>query len=545
MTKATAKNWQTPSVIFEPRSRLGMQRGINCLVDAIRPTLGPLPRTVVNERYSRKKPELLDEGAVIARRIIQLPNRDEDMGAMYLRQVLWTLHETAGDGTATAAVVFQTIYNLGLRYLTAGGNSMRLRQYLEAAVPVILNKLDEMAVNLHGKKELAKLAETICYDPPLAKILGEIFDIIGEYGRLEIRSGRSRELEREYIEGMYWDGSLFSREMITDASLGRTLMENPAILISDLEIQDPQDLLPLLDTAIRSEVKSLLLVLKSVSERAMSVLLAKPNRERVQVVGVRLPGVRIDSDREVIQDLAILTGGRPFLQAAGDTLQQLQAAHLGHARRAWADTHFFGIVGGKGDPRQLRQHIARLRSIFANINEAQDQKRLQARIGKLMGGTAVLWIGDTSPIAIEARKALAERTADAIRGSLRDGVVPGGGVALLSCKHSLQEKLHQAQDTDERAAYSILIKAVEAPIRTILFNVGNDPGEILGDVAKAGPGYGFDVVRQQIVDTAQVGLYDTASVVKAIVQSTIHGAALALTVDVLVHRKNPPEVIQP
>jgi len=542
MAKPT-KKWQTPGVIFEPRSRQGMQLGINRLVDAIRPTLGPLPRTVVNEQYSKKKPELLDEGAVIARRIIQLPNREEDMGAMYLRQVLWTLHETTGDGTATAAVVFQTIYNLGLRYLTAGGNAMRLRQYLEAAIPVILNKLDEMVVHLHGKKELARLAETICYDPPLAKMLGEIFDIVSEYGRLEIRSGRSRELEREYIEGMYWDGGLFSREMITDVSLGRTSMENPAILISDLEVQDPQDLLPLLDTAIRSEVKTLLLVLKSVSERAMSVLLAKPNRERVQVVGVRLPGVRVDFVRETMQDLAILTGGRPYLQAAGDTLRQLQFAHLGHARRAWADTNFFGIVGGKGDPRQLRQHISRLRSTFADIDDSQDRKRLQERIGKLLGGTAVLWVGDTTSIAVEARKALAERTAEAMRGSLRDGVVPGGGVALLACKHPLQEKLHQAQDTDERAAYSILLKAIEAPIRTLLDNAGNDPGEILGEVVEAGPGYGFDVVRQQIVDMAQVGLYDTASVVKAIMQSTIRGAALALTVDVLVHRKNPPEVL--
>jgi chaperonin GroEL len=542
MAKST-KKWQTPGVIFEPRSRQGMQLGINRLVDAIRPTLGPLPRTVVNEQYSKKKPELLDEGAVIARRIIQLPNREEDMGAMYLRQVLWTLHETTGDGTATAAVVFQTIYNLGLRYLTAGGNAMRLRQYLEAAVPVILNKLDEMVVHLHGKNELARLAETICYDPPLAKMLGEIFDIVGEYGRLEIRSGRSRELEREYIEGMYWDGGLFSREMITDVSLGRTSMENPAILISDLEVQDPQDLLPLLDTAIRTEVKSLLLVLKSISERAMSVLLAKPNRERVQVVGVRLPGVSVNFVRQAMQDLAILTGGRPYLQAAGDTLQQLQFAHLGHARRAWADTNFFGIVGGKCDPRQLRQHISRLRSTFVDIDDSKDRKRLQERIGKLLGGTAVLWVGDNTSIAVEARKALAERTAEAMRGSLRDGVVPGGGVALLACKHPLQEKLRQAQDTDERAAYSILLKAIEAPIRTLLDNAGYDPGEILGEVVKAGPGYGFDVVHRQIVDMAQAGLYDTASVVKAIVQSATRGAALALTVDVLVHRKNPPEVL--
>jgi chaperonin GroEL len=206
MGKEKAKR-QTPGAVFQPRTYQGMQGGIDKLVAAIRPTLGPIYRNVVIEKESKVgKPEILDDAAVIARRIIQLPDRDEDMGAMYLRQLLWALHETAGDGTATAALIFHTIYKEGLKYVAAGGNAMRLRENLEKTTPLILNELEGMTFTLEGKERLAKLAEAICYEPELARMLGEIFDIVGEFGRLEIRSGQGRVMEREYLEGMYWSG---------------------------------------------------------------------------------------------------------------------------------------------------------------------------------------------------------------------------------------------------------------------------------------------------------------------------------------------------
>ena len=209
------------------------------------------PRFVVNEKQSKVgRPEFLDDGAVIARRIIQLQNREEDMGAMYLRQVLWSLHEKVGDGTTTAAVMFQTIYNEGIRYIVAGGNAMQLRQHLEEASKAILDGLESQVIHLQGKEQFAKLAETICYDPPLAKMLGEIFDTVGEYGRLDIHSGRSRELEREYVEGMFWDTGVFSREMIPDQVVGKVQMENAAILCTDLEIKEPQDVFSFLERLI-------------------------------------------------------------------------------------------------------------------------------------------------------------------------------------------------------------------------------------------------------------------------------------------------------
>ncbi len=196
-----------------------------------------------------QKPELLDSGGTIARRIIQIRNRDEDMGAMLIRHVLWELYEKVGDGTATTAVMFQSIFDQGVRYVTAGGNAMRLRVYLEEAARVVLDELQGLKHTLDGQEALGKLAYSICHDSALAKMLGEIFDILGEYGRLEIRSGRSRGLEREYLEGMYWDGGLVSREMMNDLENLRAWQEDTAIVISDLRIEEPQDCVPLLEFA--------------------------------------------------------------------------------------------------------------------------------------------------------------------------------------------------------------------------------------------------------------------------------------------------------
>jgi chaperonin GroEL len=277
---------KTRRVVFQPAAYRGMQRGINQMVDAIRPTLGPRPRVVAIDRVlDDKMPELLDNGGVIARRIIQLANRDEDVGAMFIREVLWQLHDQVGDGTATAAVLFQSVYNEGIRYLAAGGNAPRLRTYLEKGLHAILNHLTSMSTPVEGKARLAQVAQSICHDPPLAEMLGEIFDIIGQYGRLEIRSGRTRGLEREYVEGMYWERGLVSREMITDPQRVKSEFEDAALLISDLDIEEPQQLFPALELAIRSNMRALLIVAGKMSDKVIGFLLAmarsKPGRCRI------------------------------------------------------------------------------------------------------------------------------------------------------------------------------------------------------------------------------------------------------------------------
>jgi chaperonin GroEL len=516
-----------------------MQRGINQIIEAIRPTLGPRPRIVAIDRIlDDRMPELLDNGGIIARRIIQLADRDEDVGAMFIREVLWRMHEQVGDGTATAAVLFGSVYNQGIRYLAAGGNATRLQHHLVKGVQLILKDLSRMRVHLQGKERLAQVAETICYDPPL---LGEVFDIIGEYGRLEIRPGRRRELEREYVEGMYWERGLVSREMITDHQRVRTEFEEAAILISDLEIKEPQQLFPALELALKSNIRNLLIVAGDVSSSAVGFLLTNKKPDKFQAVAVKTPGWGTQEQAWALEDLAILTGGRAFLKVAGDTFSRIKQEDFGHARRVWADPRNFGVIGGKGNPRVLRHHIAALRAAHEQTEDAVLHGKLLKRIGKLLGGSATLWAGGTTELEIEARQEVAKRTAAAMRGGMREGVVPGGGVALLACRPALERQLEQSQEPDARAAYHILIKALEAPLRTIVANAGHDASEVMAHVTLAGAGHGFDVTTGQVVDMAEVGIYDPTGVQKAAVYAAVASAGLALTTDVLVHRKEQGE----
>ncbi len=524
-----------------------MQRGIQKITDAIRPTLGPVPRYVAMQRaVSSDSPELLDNGGVIARRIIQIPDRDEDMGAMFLRHVLWSQHQKVGDGTATAAIIFQEIFDQGGRYLSAGGNAMRLRECLEAGLSVILAELSTMSTRLEGKENLARLAETICYDPQLAKLLGEIMDIVGPYGLVDVRTSRARGLDREYVEGMYWTGGFFSRAMTGEENQPRVEFNDAAILISNLEVEDPQLLLPVIKVAIQEQLQALVIMARKMTDAAISlVLAANKNKSGLRVIAVKTPGLTIQAISAAMEDLAILTGGRPLIKEAGDSLNLVKAGDLGRARQAWADKDFFGIVGGKGDPRLLRRHLAGLRARYSATKEPEEREKVQERIGKLLGGSATLWIGGSTKTEMETRKEAAERTARAMRGALIEGVLPGGGAALLACRRALQARLEQAEDLDERAAYSILLKALEAPVRVLAMNAGCDPGHVLAELYRAGPGYTFDVRRQAVVAVDQAGLYDSAGTIREAVYGAVKSAALALTVDVLVHHKKPALSTEP
>ena len=529
-------------VVFQPHAWQGMHRGAMQIVKAVAATLGPQPGIVAfSPEFGSTAPGLYDNGGDIARRIIQIRGRDEDVGAMLIRDLLWRLQNQVGDGTATAAVLFGAVYSEGIRYLAAGGNSRRLETHLESGLEVMLAELTAMTHTLAGKEKLAHLAESISYDPELSRTMGEIFDIIGAQGRLEIRKGRSREIEREYVEGMYWERGLMSREMISDREKMRTVFENAAILISDLVISEPQALFPVLEMALRNEVKSLIIVAGKLSDATIGFLLTNRKPEQFQVAAVTTPDYGKDPQAAALQDMAILTGGRAFLTATGDTFNQIRLEDLGKARRAWADLRNFGIIGGKGDPKALRRHIHTLQKTYAHIDDPATKERLLLRLGKLMGGSATLWVGADTEMAVERRVELAKRTAAAMRLALEDGVIPGAGVALLACRQALRERLAQAVETDERAAYEILIKAAEAPIRTIASNAKYDASDVMADLRLAGSGHGLDVVRDKIVNVEESGIYDPAGVVKAALFGAVKTAGLALTVDVVVHHAQPEQ----
>ncbi len=474
-------------VLFQPAVGRALQRGAATLVAAVEPTLGPLPRYTAIQRATTGGPEILDQAGVIARRVIALPDPDEDVGAMLVRHLMWQMTERVGDGGATAGVLFLAIYRAGRTYVTAGGNPMVLRGHLEAATRVVLAELDGMVRPVEGREALANLARSVCFDDQLAAVLGEIFDIIGEYGGLDIRTGRGRDLEREYVEGMYWDGGLLSRELTTDSARLRGELEDAAVLVSNLEITDVRDLADFLSQCAAGGVKTLFIVARSISNEAMSVLVVNNNAGSMKTLAARCPisGTTVHDD---LEDMAVLTGARAFHMDAGDSIRSVRVADLGRARRAWVDKDYLGVSGGGGDPRAVRTHLANLRHAYgASQRDGEARQKLRRRIGKLLGGAATLWIGAATEAEMEPRKALAERTAESLRAALVDGALPGGGAAFLACRKALRDCGNAATTPDERAAYRILAQALEAPARTILRNAGAEVAAAMAGIDAAPP----------------------------------------------------------
>jgi chaperonin GroEL len=526
-------------VVFQPAASQRMKLGARQIYRALRPTLGPRPRLVaMGGVFGQETPVFFDNGGDIVRNIIQIPDRDADMGAMLLRDSLWRLQRQVGDGTATSAVLFYTVFEQGVKYLQAGGNALLLRAHLESGLRLILETLQGQSFPLESRKQIAQLAWSICGDPELSELFGEIFEILGEFGRLEIRPGQSRRHEREYVEGIYWDRGLMSRDMITDPARLRAEFENVAILISDLELTTVDDLLPALAAALQAKLPALIIIASHLSDSVKGFLMANKNPAKFQTIAVTTPGFAADQRTE-LEDLAVLTGGKVYLRAAGQTFAKVTAQDFGSARRAWADLTHFGVIGGQGQPQALRRHIANLRAAFEQCEDPVARGKLRQRIGKLMGGSATLWVGGEYERQIKTRVEVAERTAEAVRGAMRDGVLPGGGVALLQCRLALLERMHASLEPDERAAYAILARAVEEPIRAIIENSGAKPGPILAEIDAAGPCYGYDAQEGRVCLLAEAGILDPVVVLKSAVHAAVSSAALALTVDVLVHCREP------
>jgi chaperonin GroEL len=337
---------------------------------------------------------------------------------------------------------------------------------------------------------------------------------------------------------MYWERGLVTQSLNPDPLKVKAELEEAAVLVSDLALEEPAQLYPVLELCLRENVSALMIVAEKVSDRVIGLLQTNRDPERLQVIAVHTPGYGESARAAALTDLAILTGGRYYLKVLGDRLEGITLEDLGRARRVWADRQNFGIVGGKGDPRAIRRHIAALRRGYGEARLAPDREQLRERVGKLLGGSATLWVGANTEREMEERVERAKRAATTVRAAMMDGVLPGGGVALLACQPALQERLAQAQSAEESAAYRTLLKAVEAPFRCIVTNAGADEHDALTQVRMRGPGYGYDAVRGRVVRVEEAGIRDSTMVIKSAVYGGISTAALALTVDVLIHRRH-------
>ena len=530
-----------PRVRRQPAVGQALWRGVSQVIGAVRPTLGPTPRLVAVSRPSGGAPELLDSGATIARRLIALPEADANVGAMLARAVIWQTHEAAADGTATAAVIFERAVTDGLRAVAAGADPWTLRRQLECVSARIDAELAAMARPVSGKADLTRLATMLCHDPELAPLIGEILDVVGPDGQVEIHAAPGRRCGREYAEGMHWPGGVVSPQFITDQASRRVALTDCGILISDLDLSDPADITLILDQARAAGLTALVITAQRLSDAAIGALLTDP----LPAFAVKLPGAGETARMVAQQDLAVLTGGQVFSRAAGDTARQITPAGFGRSRIAWADRDLFGLIGGKGDPRALRRYIAGLRATLREDGDRAAADRVRERLSKLLGGSATLHIGGATATEIETRKERATRAVTVLRGVLVDGVVPGAGGAYLACRRSLGAALPAATTEAERLAIQIALVALEAPARAIIANAGHEPAAMLARCERAGPGFGFDAATGRVVDLETAGLHDSAAVARAAVRIALAAAGQALTIDTVVVPRSPATATTP
>jgi chaperonin GroEL len=538
---------RTPAVTLQPRTYRQLLRGTDLIVDAIRPTLGPRPRLVVLQRTRRTDvPEFLDDGALIARRIIEIVPRGADVGAMLVRHALWKMRQEAGDGAATMGVMYQAILREGIRYVTQFECSpMRLRAALERGARTVAEALRRQASPMAGRRAIIDIAEGMCQgDRPMAELLGEVFDIVGPDGLIVVEGWEKMGLEREYIEGTYWKLSgWLSRLFVTDRERRSASFDDAALLISDAKIVAPGQLIPVLERCVAGDVKRLVIIAAELSDAAIGLLVNNRRAEAFDVMAVRTPKVAEMDRVAAIEDIAILTGGQPYYAAAYPSFDGFRIDHLGWARRAWAMESLFGVYGGKGDPRRIRKRISDIRGMLRAVEDDHARNELQARLGRMHGGTVIVRVGAIHETEREARKAIAERAVTSIRNALLGGVVPGSGAALVQAQLALAEI--RAETDDEAIALKILARALEEPARTIARNAGYAPDVIVEKLKAAPPGFGFDARTGQIVDLRPAGILDSVTVLQKALDIAISGAAMALTTDVIVHHSRPVESVEP
>ena len=532
-------------VLSQPDTREALQAGVDALAGAVIPTLGPLTGPVALEDKNRGgSPELLDDGGTIARRILQLADANADVGAMLLREILWRQRQVYGDGAATAAVLFQTVFTEGQRFISAGGNAMLLRQALEAGTRLLLDRLRQQVRPLETKADKERLAQAVCGDGDIAATLADIFDLLGPHGAIEVRDGR-RDLSHEFFLGSHWESKVPSN-IVFDGVIGNRIeLKDTAWLISDFELDDLNGLVNLVTDTYEAGRGALAIVAKSFSEQIIAAQGANSRMEDFRLVYLEPPGL-LEEQEAALEDLALITGGTVLRTITGHKLSSVRRAHLGESELAWVDRNRFGIIAGGGDKTIVEREVEVLEARFSRCDDERQRMVLRARIGRLRGGSAVVYAAGSSESEMQYQTDMINRTIAAMRAALLVGTLPGGGTALLRCRASLRERRADSTDLHERAAWDILRVAAEAPCRALLDNAGHAaPGLVIEEITAAGNGVGFDLNVGRLVDTHQQGAVDSAAAMLGAVRNGIGGAALALTVDTIVHRVNPPLAIEP
>ncbi|MCA1647557.1 MAG: chaperonin GroEL [Chloroflexi bacterium] len=535
----------TRRILYGAPARGALRRGIDRMTSLLRPTLGPLPRTVaISPIVGSDPPEILDSAAVIARRTIQLADPFEDTGGMLIRHLAWRVFDRVGDGTATAAVLAQAIVHAQARYIAAGGNPVSVQRGTECALAVATTALRRRARALDGPAEIARLVAGTVRRADVAEMLGEIVDAVGPDGAILVEDAQGTQTVHEYMDGVRWNEGFVSSFMLRADEASTTRVMNPRILITNWSLERAEQLLPTLEACVGAGERGLLVIAPEIHDAAVGLLVA--NRERGVldgVVAVRAPSMGEQRGR-ILEDLAVITGGRCIDREGHDRLADVTIDDLGQARQAWATRFAFGILGGYGSKAAIRQRIAAARAELRSLaqDDAYTVAKIQERIGKL-GGTAVtIFVGAPTKAEQADLKLRIEAAVKTARSALQEGVVPGGGAALVACIPALA-----AMDVsgDEAVGVRALAHALAEPMRAIARNAGLDDGLIVDQARQTDAARVFDVVGRAWVDPWTAGIVDPLAVTLAALETSVSTANLALSADVLVRRKNPPSVVSP
>ena len=516
-------------IVFGDAARAKIASGVNQLAQAVRCTLGPKARTVVLDRPFGP-PVVINSGVVVAREI-ELPDALENMGAQLVREVASKTSDVAGDGTTTATLLAQGLVAEGMKHVAAGMNPMDLKRGIDLAVESVVVELKRLAKPCGSRTEIAQVAAISANnDPAIGEIVANAMDKVGREGVITVEDGTGLASELEVVEGMQFDRGYLSPYFINTAEKLRVVLEDAVILLCDRRISNLPELLPVLEVVARAG-KPLLVVAEDVEGEALATLVVNTLRGVIKACAVKAPGFG-DRRKALLEDIAILSGGRVIAGEAGLKLEDAGLEDLGRARRIEVDKDDTTIIGGAGDPEKVKARVAEIKRQAEEATSDYDRDKLRERAAKLAGGVAVVKVGAATETEMKERKARVEDALHATRAAVEEGVLPGGGVALLRARSGLG-KLHCA-NSDQQSGVAIVMRALEEPLRQIVENAGDEPSVVLDRVLAGGGNFGFNALTGEYGDMIAMGILDPCKVTRTALQNAASIAGLILTTDVMV-----------
>ena len=514
---------------FNEEARRSLERGVNILADAVKVTLGPKGRYVVLDKKFGA-PTITNDGVTIAREI-EVEDPFENQGAQLVREVATATNDVAGDGTTTATLLAQAIVREGLKNVAAGANPMSLKRGIEKAVDAVVEDLKSQSTEVDGKEDIARVATISSREREIGDVIADAIEKVGKDGVVNVEEGQTFGLELEFTEGMQFDKGYLSPYMITDAERMEAVLDDPYILIANQKIGAVKDILPVLEQVIQAG-KPLLIVAEDVEGESLATIVVNKLRGTFQAVAVKAPGFG-DRRKRMLEDIAILAGGEVITEELGLKLENTKVSQLGRARKVVVDKDSTTIIDGAGESDAIKGRIKQLKAEVENTDSDFDREKLQERLAKLSGGVAVVKVGAATETEMKEKKHRVEDALQATRAALEEGIVPGGGVALLNAADAVKSQLESLED-DEATGARIIIRALEEPIRQLAYNAGLEGSVIVDKVRTAKRGEGLNVDTGEIVAMVKSGIIDPTMVTRSALQNAASIGKNILTTEAIV-----------